>query len=379
VKIIRISLSVFELPANTRRFRLDNTGTTERPRWARRLEPRRVETIHVMHVATDAGIEGICTVGDARYTRMDVEHLEQLRLLALGEDPLARESLIGKLIAATRLMFAPPGWFGAFDNCLWDIAGKAAGLPVAALLGGARNRAAAYYNIGGASPEAFLEDAQRATERGFRALKDHFTDRDGRGDFAAFEAMRARFPEAELMHDAALATYDHSAALETGRALEHLGYLWLEEPLPDHDLTGLRNLCEQLALPVLAGETLMNDTALLSQWVCVGASDLIRANARHGTTAITQLAMLAAQRGTTVELNGPGGLFGLVHTHLCCGLRSVGRYEYFPDGSRDRIGLEIGLCNPPVPSEGFVSPPTGAGWGAEWDRHRFEQRRLAIL
>jgi len=379
VRITKVSLSVFELPAITRRFRLQDTGTASRPRWERRLEPHGLEAVQVMHVETDEGIEGVCTVGDARYTCMDARVLEQLRLLALGEDPLARERLLHKLSVATRQMFAPPGWFGTFDNCLWDIAGKVSGRSVATLLGNARTQSEVYYNIAGATLEDCLQDADRAIGLGFRALKDHFTDREGRGDFPAFERMRHRFPTVVLMHDAALADYDRAAALETGLALEELGYHWFEEPLSDRDFRGLRELCERLRLPVLAGETLMHDFELLSEWLCGGAVDLIRGNARHGTTAITRLAALARSRSTTLELNGPGGLFGLVHAQLCCGLENVGRYEYFPNGSRDTIGLEIGMTNPPLPTGGSISPAPGPGWGAEWDWERFRTRRIAVL
>ena len=103
----------------------------------------------MLHVMTDEGIEGTCTVGDVRYTVMPRDVLDQLRLLAVGADPLERQHLYGKTRAATRSMFVPPGWSGAFDNCLWDIAGKAAGLPAHRLIGQARKSGPAYYNIRG--------------------------------------------------------------------------------------------------------------------------------------------------------------------------------------------------------------------------------------
>ena len=87
----------------------------------------------------------------------------------------------------------------------------------------------------------------------------------------------------------------------------------------------------------------------------------------------------AGRRGTTVELNGPGGLFGLVHVHLVCGIENAGPYEYFPGGSRDEVGREIGLQNPPIPRAGTVSPPDSPGWGAEWDWAFFEKKRVAVI
>ncbi len=375
MKITGLKLSVFELPAITRRFRLERTGGGWKPAY----EPRGTEQVHVLHVATDEGLEGVCTVGDARYTRMDPDRLEDLRLLTIGEDPLQREALFAKLAGAARLLFVPPGWFGAFDNCLWDIAGKAAGKPVAALLGGAREAADTYYNFFGANIEACLDDAASAVEQGFTALKDHFTDLGGKGDIAGFEATRARFPEAVLMHDAALAAYSHAEALRVGKALEQLNYLWFEEPIDDRDLSGLRELCTALGIPILAGETLMHEPGLLAEFFALGAFDLIRGNARHGTTPLVGLARLAQARGATIELNGPGGLYGLVHAHLCCGIEATSYYEFFPGGTRDEMGKEIGLTNPPLPRRGMIRPPAGPGWGAEWDTAFFEKKRIAVL
>ena len=67
----------------------------------------------------------------------------------------------------------------------------------------------------------------------------------------------------------------------------------------------------------------------------------------------------------------------LVHSHLVCALQNTTYYEYFPGGSRDEIGREIGLLNPPLPVDGHIAPPTGPGWGAEWDRAYFAKKRVA--
>jgi L-alanine-DL-glutamate epimerase-like enolase superfamily enzyme len=91
------------------------------------------------------------------------------------------------------------------------------------------------------------------------------------------------------------------------------------------------------------------------------------------------LAHLAELHGTRIEFNGPGGLFGLVHAHLVCAVRNTSYYEYFPCGTRDALGKEIGLLNPPVPVAGHIAPPQAPGWGAEWDWDWFRKRRVAEL
>ncbi|MDA0336926.1 MAG: hypothetical protein O2782_17315 [bacterium] len=110
MRIERIELSVFETRTNTGRFDLRQIDAAPgHRRWVRRSHPTPPGEIHVLHVWTDDGVEGMCTVGDARYTTMRTEDLEQLRVLAIGEDPLAREHLFDKMHAATRSMFTLMG------------------------------------------------------------------------------------------------------------------------------------------------------------------------------------------------------------------------------------------------------------------------------
>ncbi|MEE3258533.1 MAG: enolase C-terminal domain-like protein [Candidatus Latescibacterota bacterium] len=377
MKITAVKLSVFELPTNTARFDLEQVPYGHRTRWQSRPHSRSETPIHVLHVLTDEGLEGICTVGDARYQTMRRTELEQLRIMTIGQDPLDRERLDDKLRFATRSMFSQPGWHGTFDNCLWDIAGQAADLPVCALIGRSRPRCKAYYNFASGSLESAVEGCDRALAAGFAALKDHWHGTP-ETNIAWSQAVRAHVgPAVELLHDAAGSPYTLREALRVGHALAELEYGWFEEAISDRDLQGLQTLCAELAIPVMALETLMHDYELCAAWIRAGATDLIRANARHGTTATLKLAHLAAAHRASIELNGPGGLFGLVHAHLVCALENTTYYEYFPGGSRDELGREIGLTNPPMPVDGHITPPETPGWGAEWDRAYFAKKRVA--
>jgi len=379
MKIEDITLSVFELPSNTGQFTLVEEIHGAQRRWIRRHHSRRAGELHVLHVRTEEGIEGVCTVGDARYATMRRQDLEQLRILALGEDPLDRERLNSKLTAATRGLFAKPGWFGAFDNCLWDIAGKAAELPVWALTGRARSSCPAYCNYGGITREAAVESAVSALDLGFIALKDHFRNTPDENVAWSRAVRDAVGPDVDLLADHVMAGYTFTEALRVGRALQDLRFGWFEEPLPDAEIAQLQKLCSELDIPVMALETMMHDHALCAQYVLLGATDLVRANARHGTTGLLKLAHLAERHGRRIELNGPGGLFGLVHAHLVCAVRNTSYYEYFPGGSRDEAGSAIGLLNPPVPVNGHIAPPDAPGWGSEWDWEWFKNHRTAEL
>ena len=171
MKIESIEISVFELPMYPPTIRLADTGTGGVRLLQKGSASGSLVPVQIIRVRTDDGVEGICTVGDWRYTEMQPQQLSQLRELAIGENPLNRERLYSKLRSVAR--FYDPAWFGGFDNCLWDIAGKVSGLPVAQLLGGAKQRVQAYYNITGDSLDELVRDGEAALENGFTVLKDH--------------------------------------------------------------------------------------------------------------------------------------------------------------------------------------------------------------
>ena len=91
MKIETITLSIFELPSSTDQFALVEDIQGARRRWKRQSHSTRAGGFHVLRVRRGEGIEGLCTVGDARYTTTRREDLEQLPILVLGEDPLDRD------------------------------------------------------------------------------------------------------------------------------------------------------------------------------------------------------------------------------------------------------------------------------------------------
>ena len=377
MKITNVRVSNLELAGKNRLFDLKTISGMRRERYVQHVSSTSPGLEQVMHVETDEGIEGVCTDTPGTHGPMTKETLEQLRHLVVGEDPLYREGLYQKLHTGTRWIYEPPGWFGTFDNCLWDIVGKAAGLPLYAIFGRVRTHSPVYQNIGGQTKEEAADDARRSVADGFPAVKDHFYHPPAE-NIQWFEAVRdAVGPDVDVMHDA-VGIYTLPQAIEVGRALERLDYRWFEEPLPERVHVNMKALCDALDIAILAPEMMMDDVDLSAQWLISGATDLIRANARHGTTAVLKLAHLAELYGTTVELNGTGGLFGLVHAHLICSIGNTSYYEYF-DGSHEKSGREIGMTNPLEPVDGHISPPDGPGWGAEWDVEYLKKMTVSEL
>jgi L-alanine-DL-glutamate epimerase-like enolase superfamily enzyme len=377
MKIQSIEISVFELPMYPAVTRVVEFGSSADPRWKQAFPRSGDVPVQVIKVVTDEGVEGVCTVGDWRYTELNWQQIATLRELAVGEDPLDRDRLWSKLSAASR--FLNPVWWGGFDNCLWDIAGKVAGLPVAELLGGARKSGSAYYNTAGATVEALIRDGEEGLAAGFTTLKDHLAF-SFQENIRAFGLFRDAFgDEIGLMHDAALTSYNFDEALEVGKALEAAGFIWFEEPIDDRLHAENKRLCELLDIPIAGAETLMHDPVLGEFWLRSGATDVLRVNARHGLTAVNRLAHIASELGANVEPNSYGPLFGLAHAHVVCGIENVDWFETAPPADGAAMGIEIGLLNPVVPKNGTVTYPATPGLGAEWDWKQFEKKRIAVL
>lgn len=146
----------------------------------------------------------------------------------------------------------------ALDGALWDLAGKAAGLPLYRMLGGAQNRVPAYHSGGlwlSLSIDELVEEAARFVAEGFGAIKMRLGHSDPRDDIARVRAVRQAIgPKIKLMADANQGL-NEAQAIRLGRMLEEFDLTWFEEPLPAWDLEGLARVSAALDTPIASGET----------------------------------------------------------------------------------------------------------------------------
>ncbi|TAK20744.1 MAG: hypothetical protein EPO26_17120 [Chloroflexota bacterium] len=373
MRIERVDATVVAIPETTaRRLRLLTVTTTGRPTHEA-LAGDGPDTEIYLRVRTDDGVEGVCTASSPRLTP---EILDVIRTQAIGMDPMRREEIYQKLHLGTRWLYQTPGWFGNFDNCLWDIAGKVAGLPVCRLLGQVRDRIPAYHTGGdGATAGHYVDVIDRVRERwGIRAYKFH-NYAGGRANIALFRELRPRLPDDYVLINDPVCSYSLREAIEVGRVMEELGFLWLEEPFREQHFRDYQELCAALAMPVMATEMLMYDVDICAEWLAGRATDLVRGNARNGTTALVKLAHFAELHGATVEMNAGGGLGGHVHVNLQCAIHNTQYFEHF-GAHRDRA-LASGIANPPDVVDGHLSPSMAPGWGAEIDWSYVEKHTVA--
>jgi L-alanine-DL-glutamate epimerase-like enolase superfamily enzyme len=337
----------------------------------------------LLRVRTDDGVEGVATGGNG-YLNSDltVDHVGFLREFAIGADPFDRERLFQGLHRGGRFLYVRPGWFGPFDNCLWDIAGKVAGLPIHKLLGQVRDAIPVYAYVAGHPTRSELEtsmlrnvDWARETF-GVPAFKVGVRQ-DAAFDISIFRAVRKHVgDEFTLMVDGGSA-YSLREAKEIGLVLEELGYEWYEEPMYEQEMRWYKDLKRTLTrIPLLATEYLMYDMNISAQWAVEGATDLLRANAHNGATQVLKLAHFAELLGTNVELNSFGGLGGHISVQLQCAIANTGFYEHLSNAEQMAAGVTLGtygrsfgISNAPEIEDGRIKPSMEPGWGAiiDWD------------
>jgi L-rhamnonate dehydratase len=230
----------------------------------------------------------------------------------IGEDPFRTEYLWHRMYRANiyggRRGVAIHAMSG-IDLALWDIKGKALGLPVWKLLGGGFTRSLRPYAsaLFGATPAETGERARRFVGQGFTAVKFGWDPmgQDERTDVALVrEARRGLGPDADLMIDAGL-VYDAKTAIQRARAFEEFHPFWFEEPLLPDDYLGYAKLTAASTLRIAAGEEESERKSFL-QLMDVGRIDVIQVDLTRcgGFTEAIKIAALAADRGIPVVNHG---------------------------------------------------------------------------
>jgi L-alanine-DL-glutamate epimerase-like enolase superfamily enzyme len=228
--------------------------------------PNATRPIVILTLGTDDGVEGIgVSFYGGALTKTLRSAIDQLSELCVGEDPLRLERVIGKLRDAAGGA-GPGGMFtlalAAIDIALWDIRGKALGQPVWKLLGGARQRIAAYASGGlrrGLTLDQVVDGAARLKGLGFRQMKTQLALPGDTSPAIEVERMRrvreAIGPDIDLMCDINQ-RWRPEQAIDNGRRVEDagVGLFWLEDVTTHDDYAGIARVNAALATPICGGE-----------------------------------------------------------------------------------------------------------------------------
>jgi galactonate dehydratase len=250
------------------------------------LHPAAHLNLVMTHVLTDGGISGVgeaamCYGTGATASAGMIKDLAEKFLL--GRDPFTIEAHWSAMYDHT--FWAKGGGpvvfdgISALEQALWDIKGKALGVPVYELLGGKTRDSARVYANGWSfqcvQPAEFARAAERVVKDGYTAMKmyplavpqgpfgglGHVTRRsvDRAAEeraVASVKAVRdAVGPKIDIMLDMS-AELTTEAILRIGRRLEEYDISWFEEPVDPFDVEALKKVSDQLQMPVAVGERL---------------------------------------------------------------------------------------------------------------------------
>lgn len=242
--------------------------------------------------------------------------------LLIGQDPLDIELLWSQLYEKHRLEGAyalPMEFISAVDMALWDIKGKALGLPVYKLLGGTFRQHIQAYATGIRYKPKDTNAAKTATDealtflnRGFKAVKMKIGGLSLQEDLRRVAAVRQAIGDSTpLMIDANRA-YTAAVAIQMGRQVEPYQIAWYEEPLPTDDLQGYLQLKNHVAIPLACGEgeatRLERKEFLLSRAIDIVQPDLAFCG---GISEARRLAVVAQTCGIQVIPHVGGSVVAL--------------------------------------------------------------------
>lgn len=297
----------------------------------------------------------------------------------IGKDPFAREDIWTELRWAQRHLGAVG--LSAIDVCLWDLAGKAVGQPIARMLGGWRDRLPTYASTVHADRYGVLKDsaafsdfAQACKALGYPGFKIHgWSEADPREEvFNLLAVRKAVGPEMALMIDCAGTLRTYADALYVGQACDEAQYFWYEDPFQDMgtSVSAHRMLRQKLRTPLLLTEHVRTLEAKLP-WLQQEATDFLRADPEYdqGITGTMKHAHLAEAFGLDVELHAAGP----AQRHCMAAIRNSNFYELslVAPGVKNPIP-RIYTCGysdelEDVGKDGCFPVPTGPGLGVSYD------------
>lgn len=336
-----------------------------------------------VRLQTDAGLTGL---GET-YPLASAEKAVIRRALApvlLGRDPLQVDLRWAEMFRA----ISYSGWAGAeiraisaIDMALWDLAGKAAGMPVYQLLGGASRASIPIYNTCYDRVD-FLTEPERLAgellEAGIAAMKiwpfDPVAAESG-GQFLTSEQMRRGIEPLERIRrafgdrmDVAMEFHGYwnlPCAIRIAQALEEYRPMWLEEMLPQDNLAAYRELAASTSLPLCLSERLMTRWGF-RELLDNGAARIIMPDIAWcgGLSEARKIAAMAETWYLPVAPHNCGGpVLHFASAHLAANLPNLYLLETV---RRHYLEEYEGLLTASlVPVQGRLPLPPGPGLGVE--------------
>ncbi len=306
-------------------------------------------------VETDVGLTGYGVGGGGLAGVHVVQTI--LRDLLLDSDPEPIERLWQAMYQAT-LPFGRKGIaimaISGVDLALWDLRGRAAGVPVAELLGGKVGEPIpTYVTVWDEIPPELVQS--------HRAFKLHVENQeDVRGLLERARSVVG--PDCELMIDAWM-RWDLETTLQVAEQTADLDLAWIEEPLPADDFAGYARLAAKSPIPIAGGE---------HEFTAAGFAEIIERRLHQvlqpdvcwvgGLTELLKIYRSAREAGLRVCPHRGSEIWAL---------HAIAAVDPQPLAESGRPWMTWVGGQPPI-VDGFIRPTDRPGFGAEIDEDQLQ-------
>jgi galactonate dehydratase len=337
-------------------------------------------------VLTDAGIFGFGEAYSVGPDEATVATIKDFKGWLVGKDPRNVEYLWATMYNFTRF----PGGavinsaISGIEHALWDIAGKAANLPVYMLLGGkCRDRVRVYQSAGGRTPAQLAENAKALIAKyGYTAIKmaPHPPGSQAmpynavtRAAGQRAEAVRnAVGPDVDLAFDAHATLFEPIRAAQMAEALKPAHPYFLEEPIRMENMDAMQSLKQRMQIPLATGECLYTKHDF-RQLMAKQAADIVQPDVclAGGILELKKIAAMAEAHYVVVAPHNPmGPLATMINVHFAACTPNFLILEYHPDDESPRKDL---IKDPVLVKNGYLEIPNKPGWGYEVNEEAFRR------
>lgn len=335
-------------------------------------------------VLTDQGVTGWGEAYSVGPDEATVATIKDFKSWLVGKDPRNVEYLWATMYNFTRfpggavIMSALSG----IEHALWDIAGKAAGLPVYMLTGGkCREKIRVYQSAGGSTPAQLAESCKRLIAKyGYSALKmrPHASNSNDKpynwqtrsAEERARAAREAVGPDIDLGFDVHATLFEPIRAFEMAEAIKPARPFFIEEPIRMENIDAMASLKRRIEIPLATGECLYAKFEF-REVLAREAADIVQPDIclAGGLLELKKIAGMAEAHYVVVAPHNPmGPLATMVNVHFAASTPNFLILEYHPDDTSPRKDL---IKDPILVKDGYLPIPEKPGWGYEINEEAF--------
>ena len=330
-------------------------------------------------IYTDTGIYGVGE-GSLQYKDLALMgELEDFSKFLIGKDPFSIEYIWTSLYRRVTWTGGPVTMsaISAIDLALWDLKGKALGVPVFELLGGKVRDAVPVYANGwfesAVTPSEHADAAIKTVQAGYPCLKFYpfkgqyvtTPDRINTGVELVKAVREAVGPDIQIGIDVR-ARLDYWSAIQVIEELIPYKISWIEEPIQFDNSKLMGEFARKSRVPVSTGEQLYNrwdfQPLLDERAISIIQPDICHAG---GISELRKIASAAETHYVSVAPHNSNGPISTVSSlHLDMNIPNCFKQEIFVS-FLDRY--DAVLTNPIPIADGYAVPPVGPGWGTDID------------